>query len=263
MNKSSPLRIHNVVVFALFVRELKTRFGKYRLGYFWAIFDPMSHVLVISFLFMWGFRSSSIAGISAPLLVLTGIVPFDLFRAIVVSNLKAVDANRGLFNYRRIKPSDTITARILLETIIALVAFLVLLVFFKQLGYPVEIRNPLGLIFTFSLLIVFSAGLGLITCVVGPLYPELTKLIPVGIRPLYWVSGVFYAADSIPEEFRRYLLINPLLHVSDLIRASMFSSFTSNSASFTYLTSSAVISLFIGLAYYRVNRIEIVTSKNI
>ena len=262
MTKPTPLQIHNTVVFAVFLRELQTRFGKYRLGYFWAFFDPMSHVLVISSLFIAGFRNPSIAGVSPPLIVVTGIIPFYFFRYVITNCLKAIDSNKGLFNYRRVKPADVFTARILLESIIHLLVFAVLIAGFAYFGFPVEIVNPLGAILTFALLVVFSTGLGFVMGILGPLYPELGKLIPVAIRPLYFISGVFFAADSIPDPYRKYVLINPLIHVSDLIRSSLFSSFTSESASITYLTCCALVSLFLGLAFYRINRIAVVTSRN-
>ena len=262
MTKPTALQIHNTVVFALLVRELKTRFGKYRLGYFWAIFDPMAHVLIISFLYVWGFRASQISGISAPLLVLTGIVPFDLFRNTVVACLRSVEANLGLFTYRRVKPSDDVTARVLLELLIAIFAFLILLAAFAYFGYSVDVRNLLGVIYTFAMLMLFSAGVGFIACVVGPTYPEIAKLVPIMIRPLYWISGVFYAADNIPDSMRKYVLFNPLLHATELIRVNLFKSFTSTSGSYTYLTGSVLVTFFIGLAYYRKHRIDIITTQN-
>ena len=262
MSTPSPLKIQCNVVFSLFIRELKTRFGKYRLGYFWAIFDPISHVLIISFLYVKGFRASSIAGIPAPMLVLTGIVPFDLFRLITISSLKSYDANKGLFTYRRVKPSDDVIARILLEVLISISVFILLLVVFSYFGYFTDLHNLLGALSAFGLLVVFSAGLGFIASVIGPNYPELAKLVPLMVRPLYWISGIFYAADSIPESLRKYLLINPLLHVTDLIRANLFGSFTSTSASFTYLFFTAFLTFFFGLSYYRINRFDVITSKN-
>ena len=51
----TPFEIQKAVVFALFVRELKTRFGKYRLGYVWALLQPIAHVMVLSvYGVLWG-----------------------------------------------------------------------------------------------------------------------------------------------------------------------------------------------------------------
>ena len=44
-------QIQRAVFLALFIRELKTRFGKYRLGFFWAMIEPIVHILVLTILF--------------------------------------------------------------------------------------------------------------------------------------------------------------------------------------------------------------------
>ena len=36
-----------MVIRALFKREIVTRFGKYRLGFFWMLFEPLMSVLVV------------------------------------------------------------------------------------------------------------------------------------------------------------------------------------------------------------------------
>jgi capsular polysaccharide transport system permease protein len=43
----SGLEVQQATVKALFLREIKTRFGKYRLGYFWAVLEPAAHLLVL------------------------------------------------------------------------------------------------------------------------------------------------------------------------------------------------------------------------
>ena len=39
--------VETSVLYALFVRELKTKFGRSRLGYLWAIFEPLAHIGVM------------------------------------------------------------------------------------------------------------------------------------------------------------------------------------------------------------------------
>ncbi len=43
----SGLEVQQAVIKALFMREIKTRFGKYRLGYLWAVLEPAAHLMVL------------------------------------------------------------------------------------------------------------------------------------------------------------------------------------------------------------------------
>ncbi|WBA82901.1 hypothetical protein [Endozoicomonas sp. GU-1] len=45
MHQRSSLQIQWAVIHALMVREMKTRFGDYRLGYAWALLEPLFQIL--------------------------------------------------------------------------------------------------------------------------------------------------------------------------------------------------------------------------
>ena len=51
--KRSQLKVLADSVFALTMREVKTRFGKNRLGYFWAVAEPCAQALILSLIFFF------------------------------------------------------------------------------------------------------------------------------------------------------------------------------------------------------------------
>ncbi len=53
----SSFQVLRDVTFGLLIRELKTRFGSYRLGYAWALLDPLLMISLFSVVF--GMRSQS------------------------------------------------------------------------------------------------------------------------------------------------------------------------------------------------------------
>jgi capsular polysaccharide transport system permease protein len=259
-SKPRPAGIQRTVIYSLLLREVQTRFGKYRLGYFWAFLEPALHVTVFFIVFMY-IKQRQVAGMSTPMLLVTGILPFFLFRYIMTSGLAAISSNLQIFNYRRVKPADAVIARILLEVLTFGTVFVTFLMVLKYFGYDIPIHNPVGVFATFALLILFGSGIAFALSIVGVLYPEAAKLIPMFIRPLYFISGVFYTATFFPPDIRKYVLWNPLLHVTELLRGSMLSTFPSH-GSWLYLSICAVISFFLGLSYHRMNRVKILTSVN-
>ncbi|HFK9180812.1 TPA: ABC transporter permease, partial [Escherichia coli] len=50
MSRSS-MEIQCSAVKALFFREIRTRFGKYRLGYIWSVLEPSSHLVILITIF--------------------------------------------------------------------------------------------------------------------------------------------------------------------------------------------------------------------
>jgi capsular polysaccharide transport system permease protein len=255
----SSLQIQNSVVLALLLRELKTRFGKYRLGYAWALLEPLSHVLVLTAI-LGSVSKAVLPGIDFPIFLITGILPWLLFSDCVTQGMAAVTANEGLFGYRQVKPIDAVVARLLLEGLVLLATYVCLLVLAQWAGYDIAIRDPLHVCCAMGLLFVFSAGLGLMASIAGALYQEAQKLIPMVLRPLYFMSGVFYTLQMVPSEHRKYLLWNPVLHAAELSREGFFASFESAGGSWLYLSLAAVVSLSLGLAMYRQTALRLVTT---
>ena len=51
MRSRNIWQIQTAVLYALFIREIQTRFGGFRLGIIWAFLEPISHILVLTILF--------------------------------------------------------------------------------------------------------------------------------------------------------------------------------------------------------------------
>jgi len=250
----SGFEVQQAAVKALFLREIRTRFGKFRLGYFWAILEPSAHLLVL--LGIFGFiMHRTMPDISFPVFLLNGIIPYLIFSNITNRSIGAIEANQGLFNYRPVKPIDTIIARTLLETLIYTAVYILLMVVVWMAGEYFEITNLLQLVTTWSLLILFSCGIGLIFMVVGRTFTETQKFLPILLKPLYFISCIMFPLHSIPTDYWPYLLWNPLVHAVELSREAVMPGYVSEGVSLSYLAICTLVTVFAGLALYR-NREE-------
>ncbi|CFQ33904.1 ABC transporter permease [Yersinia bercovieri] len=250
----SGLEVQKAAVKALFLREIKTRFGKYRLGYLWAALEPMAHLLIL--LTIFGFiMHRTMPDISFPVFLINGIIPYFVFSNITNRSIGAIEANQGLFNYRPVKPIDTIIARAILEALIYAVVYVLLMVIVALVGEEFEVVKLTSLVLVWVLLVIFSCGVGLIFMVVGKTFPETEKFLPILIKPLYFISCIMFPLHSIPKEYWPYLLWNPIVHVVELCRAAVVPGYVSEGVSLNYLAFCALVTLFVGLALYR-NREE-------
>lgn len=255
----SGFEVQQAAVKALFLREIRTRFGKFRLGYFWAILEPSAHLLVL--LGIFGFiMHRTMPDISFPVFLLNGIIPFFIFSNITTRSIGAIDANQGLFHYRPVKPIDTIISRSVLELLIYSFVYILLMCIVALSGEDFEVINLLKIIITWVLLFVLSFGLGLIFMVVGKKHPETQKFIPIILKPLYFISCIMYPLHSIPKDYWPYILWNPLVHAAELSRESVMPGYISDGVSLYYLAFCTIGILFIGLALYRNNEKVLLTS---
>jgi len=258
MDTNVPMRtswqIQKSVVFALFLRELKTRFGAYKFGYVWLVLEPMAHVIVMSLIF----RGRALFGIDFPVFMVTGIVPFLMFKNIALQVMVGVDANRALFAYRQIKPMDTFIARTLLDAFIAFAVAALILIGMAWVGLDVPFRDPFAVIALMGILVLMGLGLGMIFCIFTHYLPEAKTLLRIAFMPLYFLSGIFFPASIMPQEYLHLLLWNPLIHVIELMRGAFFDRYhVLEEISLLYVVMTTLVLLFFGLAWYRNKRQEL------
>ncbi len=250
----TPWQIQKSVVFALFLRELKTRFGAYRFGYFWLLLEPMAHVIVLGLIFSYA-RDRAQYGIDFPVFIVTGIVPFLMFKNIALRVMDGVEANRALFSYRQIKPMDTFTARTLLDAFLAVAVYALILLGMAWIGLDVPFRDPFSVVLVMALLVLMGLGLGMIFCVVTHYLPEAKTLVRIIFLPLYLLSGIIFPISLVPHEYLPLLVWNPLLHAIELMRGAFFDQYrVLPDFSLLYVVMTTLILLFLGLALYRNKR---------
>lgn len=71
----SGLKVMSASIRALFLRELQTRFGQFRLGYLWVLLEPLLTIGVMVILF-GSIMHKILPGIRYEIFLINGIIPF-------------------------------------------------------------------------------------------------------------------------------------------------------------------------------------------
>lgn len=243
------LESFKLVIYALLIRETKTRFGSNNLGYLWAVLEPIAHILIISMIF-GTFSSKIISGVDYPVFVMISISTWFLFNNILNKSTGAIESNRGLLVYHNVKPIDTIFARIILEIYIYITTIFFLYFTFKIIGYDVSIRN-FNMFFVVILeVILFAVSLSLFLSILYQFSENAKKIVNIILKPLYYISAVFYPLSIIPEAYRVYFLYNPITNIMDLVRYYYFDDFIKYGSHF-YLNTVSLIFLLISLFLFK------------
>lgn len=255
----SSLQVLRDVTFGLLIRELKTRFGSYRLGYAWALLDPL--LIIGAFSLIFGMRGSSgFGGAPAPLFITAGYLPFLFFKNVVDKLQSAVSANMGLFCYRQVTPFATFVARFMLEVMVGMVVGCILVLGLLWFGLDAIPADPLLVILGYLLLMVFSFSLGIIFCVTVNLVPEASKFLNLLMMPLMFISSVMHPLAAIPPQFQHWFLWNPLVHALELIRAGWIAGYISPNVSWAYLSGVTLLLLTFAMSCYRLTNRRLIAS---
>jgi capsular polysaccharide transport system permease protein len=236
---------------ALILREVKTRFGDYKLGYLWALLEPVLFVSIFVGLFALMGRTG-ISGMPMAQFMLTGIAPFFLFRKTMRQIISAIGSNRALLTFPQVTLFDLILARAILEIATMSVVFVLLLMAYEAVGLSISIQDPLQVIAVIGLLGMTGLGLGVMFAAIAPLFPSIKQIVDVVMgRPLFLSSGLFFTAEMLPPSARDPLLYNPILHMIEMLRSAFFAEFDSRYADPGYASIFAICVLAIGLLIQR------------
>lgn len=249
MKTRTSFVIFKSVVTALFLREVQTRFGTKKLGYFWAIFDAMFMILVFAGLKV-AIAGRSMPGVDFPVFLATSFLSFFLWKNIVSRSMDAFSSNSALFSYRQVKPFDTVVSRFLLEILISSVATLIFIAIGLYFGFDLSVENFNMVILAVLWLCVFGFGLGLMNAVFATFYETYTKIIGVIMTPLLFVSALMYTVESLPPVLREIILYNPLVHFMEMIHGNYFLALNTKYVDYQYMFYWTFIPLYIGLFFY-------------
>ena len=241
VNKRSSFKIWQDVIFALFCREIKKRFND-KLGLGWAVLQPVLFIFILSL--MRGVLNGSVTH-SMPTFIFMayGMNTILFFNSTLGAVSKAIKGNQALFAFRQVQPLSAIISTAKLELLLQI--FIFLLIYVVVFIFRIEIRLDNALIMMWCIFQVWliAVSLGLIFGLVNSFVPEFDKIRALAMRPLIFISGVFFSLQDLPKNTWKYFDWNPMLHAIELSRQATYSSFGAVGVSHSYL-SLVTISIF-------------------
>ncbi len=242
------------VIHALIMRETLSRYGDHKLGFLWAILEPLLMVTMIASVVSLMRGNSSESMPLVPFMI-TGFVPFFMFRNTMNQLKNAVASNRRLLGFPQVTTFDAIVARVLLEGGVLLSVFVFMLSMAYLIGFEFRVENPLGVLVVCLCLLLLGTGIGFVLATLIPVMPSVGQVSSLIFgRPMMVTSGLFFTAESVPEPFRGWLLYNPILHLMELMRSYFFYEFESPHGSWFYAGSWVVGTFTFGLLIHQALR---------
>ncbi|MFC6589786.1 ABC transporter permease [Sulfitobacter pacificus] len=214
-------------------RERRTRFAGGALSQFWAFLTPLSWIAFVVIIFRILNRSPAIY-VPPEIFVATGVLPYIVFRQTIASISRTPAAHRYMKYISGIKDADLITATALTELVNALVIATVLFVAISIAFFVPVPNNPAGVLIALTVGWFLATGIGRFIAVVGMLSDSFARSVPILLRPVFWLSGIFYTATELPGAAQELLWFSPTLHVTELLRESYFIGYTSPISTMLY-----------------------------
>jgi ABC-type polysaccharide/polyol phosphate export permease len=200
---------HRNLLYLLSLKELRTRYRKSLLGWTWSLLNPISQMLIYSFVFLVVFGATAPIGDPSglqiyPLYFLSGLLPFQFFSMSVTTSIGVVEGNASLIKKVAFPHEHLVFSVVLAQVItllIELVVLVVALMLFGQFALPWYFAS-LPLV---GLLMVFTTGVALALSAANVFFRDINYLWGIVSQLLFYSSPILYTPDVIDNPTLRAL----------------------------------------------------------
>jgi lipopolysaccharide transport system permease protein len=233
------------LLYTLTVHRIRVRYKQSVLGICWALLQPLSMMLIFTFVF------SYIAGIpseGAPYAIFayTGLLPWTYFSS-GLSNATNSLVSHSQFVTKVYFPREilpiTYVAAALFDFLVASIVLGVLMIYF-------HVPLTMNVLYVFPIIVVltcFSLAMSFFFSASQVRFRDIGVAIPLLLQLWLFATPVIYPLDRVPPRLRPYYMLNPMVGVIDNFRQVTLRGLPPNLNSLLF---SGVVSLILLLAGY-------------
>lgn len=242
--------IQRRVVWALFLREILTRYGRHNIGFLWLFVEPMLFTLGVTALWT---AAQTVHGSDLPIVAfaITGYSSVLLWRNMPTRTIGAIAPNLSLLYHRNVRPIDVYYARLMLEAGGATMSFVFLSLFFLHIGWidpPEDILQVAG---GWLMLGWFGLGLAIFLGALSERSETVEKLWHPSAYLLFPLSGAAFIVDALPQQAQDIVLLLPMVHGVEFVREGYFGSKVVAHYDMAYMAAWNLLLTLFGLAQER------------
>jgi lipopolysaccharide transport system permease protein len=211
---ASSRRLFDLIAYKAFA-ELRAESSRTYAGYLWWIFEPLLTLAVYALVFGVFLRRGG------PDFVPFLAVGVTVFRWFSVSVSRAADSiwhHRGLIERVAVPKFAFPAAAVLSDGAKVAFLFAVLLAFLGAWGIAPNAAWLVGLPAQSAVMLLFVLGSATLFAALVPFAPDLQLLLTNALRLLGFVSGIFFAIEEVPPDYRFLVAWNPLAVMIDGFR---------------------------------------------
>ena len=230
-------------------QELRVRYQRSILGFFWTLLNPLLMLATLCMVFSHIFKTTIQ---NYPLYLLAGMVPWSFLSISLNDSAVCIIVNEGLI--RKIYLPKLVFP--LSRVLIGLVTFIFSLGAMFLLLWPMGARPTLAMLalpVIIGLFTVFTLGLSLIVATANTFFRDCGHLVSVFLQAWYFVTPIIYPVkgDVFPESARWIFRINPAYYFIELFHDVLYTGQWPRLGMLTVATLIAVASLGVGYAIFK------------
>lgn len=221
-----------------------------KLGMLWVVLKPTLNALMYGVIF--GILQGDSRPKDFPVFVVIGVFLFEFFSSSMTQGARSITGSASLVQSLAF-PRMTLPLAVVIEQLLMLVPMLgVMFVYCTVLGaYPMwswMMIIPLVMLFA-----IFNTGVALICARLTVHVRDLTQILPLIVRVLFYTSGVLFGVNKIFEHYPvlvRVFDFHPVYEVLQIARGSIMSTVEYPGVYWLYFSIWAVVVFIGGVVFF-------------
>ena len=197
-------------------RDLLIRYKQTIVGVAWSLIRPILTMLVLTLVF-GKFGKMPSGGVPYPLLVFTGLLPWQFFSTAMSESGNSLVGNSNLISKvyfpRLVVPASSVITSFV-DFLISSGFLILLMLWYHFLPSATILALPLFVLLAFGV----SLGAGLWIAALMVQYRDFRFIVPFCVQFGLYISPVGFSSSVVPEQWRLLYFLNPMVGIIDGFR---------------------------------------------
>lgn len=240
-------------IYNLTKRDFTNRYAGSFLGLIWAFIEPLAMMCIIWGVFSFGFRAGGTSnGIPFIAYLFTGMTAYNFFSGAIGSSSNVIHSFSFLVKKVKFRIAILPLVKLNSALIIHLIFLVILMPILLASGITPTIYWFQVLYYMFAL-IFLMLGLSWFVSALGVFIKDVANAIQILLTFGFWMTPIFWNIEMIPEKYRMYLFLNPLLYIIQGYRDSFLyqTGFWEHPISGLYYWSFSGVILIVGILVFK------------
>jgi ABC-type polysaccharide/polyol phosphate export permease len=198
--------------------ELKIKYQRSVLGFFWSLLHPLLTMIVTSIVFSYIMRFELKQFV---IFLFSGLLPFN-FCSISINQCSTSIINNEGFIKKIYLPKLIFPLTVIFSNF---VNFILSMTCLFIMGLFVGLKITPALLFlpvSVFLCVTFAIGGGLITATSVVFYRDLAHIYDVILQTLFYATPVLYPLSFMPEKYHYIFKLNPFFYIVEMFRQPIY-----------------------------------------